>query len=79
MGKKPKFTLFALTALVVALAALPASAQSPRWGTVGPGWGTPGSGMMMGPGMMDRREFDRVAAPVQPASPSGELTFSISS
>jgi hypothetical protein len=65
MVKKLKFTLCALTALVVAMAALPASAQSPGSGTAGanPGWGTPGHDMMMGPGMMDRSEFDRVCRP----------------
>jgi hypothetical protein len=65
MTKEPKFVLFALIALVVVSAALPASAQSPGSATMGtsPGWGTPGHGMMMGPGMMDRSEFDRVCHP----------------
>jgi len=65
MIKPPKFALFAFTALVVALAAPPSSAQSPDTGTVrtNPGWGKLGRGMMMGPGMMDRSEFDRVCRP----------------
>jgi len=65
MIKPPKFALFAFTALVVALAAPPSSAQSPDTGTVrtNPGWGKLGRGMMMGPGMMDRSELDRVCRP----------------
>jgi len=65
MIKMAKFSLFVFTALAIALAAPPASAQSPNSGTVGtsPDWGTPGPGMVMGPGMMDRSEFDRVCRP----------------
>src|ERR1700722_19107362 len=65
MVKKPKFTLCAFTALVVSLAVLPASANrpGPAGGGGSPGWGAPGHDMMMGPGMMDRSEFDRVCRP----------------
>ena len=65
MVKKSKFSLCAFAALAFSLAALPASAQSPASGTVGvsPGWGAPGHDMMMGPGMMDRSEFNRVCRP----------------
>lgn len=79
MIKESKIALFGFLALVVAFATLPASAQSPGSGTLGtsPCWGTPGRAMMMGPGTMDRSESIGFAAPVQPASPSAELTFSI--
>lgn len=65
MIKKHEFALFAFSAFIVALAAFPATAQSPGSGTEGrsPGWGAPGHDMMMGPGMMDRSEFDRVCRP----------------
>ena len=65
MIKMPKLALFMFIALVIASGALPASAQSSNSGTVGasPGWGALGSGMMMGPGMMDRNEFDRLCRP----------------
>jgi hypothetical protein len=65
MIEKHKFALFAFTALIITLAAPPAVAQSPGSGTVGTslGWGTLGHGMMMGPGMMDRSEFDRLCRP----------------
>ena len=65
MTIKPKIALLALTALVAATTAGAAHAQSP----VAPAadssasWGTPGHSMMMGPGMMDRSELDRVCRP----------------
>jgi hypothetical protein len=65
MIRKPKFALYAFTALVVASAALPASAQSPGTDSVrrSPVWGAAGHGITMGPGMMDRSEFNRVCRP----------------
>jgi hypothetical protein len=65
MIKKYKFSPFAFTVLVIGLAAVPASAQSPASGTVGasPGWEASGHDMMMGPGLMDRTELDRVCRP----------------
>lgn len=65
MIKKSKFAPFAFTVMLVGLAAVPASAQSPAPGTVGasPGWEASGHDMMMGPGLMDRTELDRVCRP----------------
>ena len=67
MIKKSKFAPFAFTVLVIGLAAVPASAQSPASGTVGaspgPGWEASSHDMMMGPGLMDRTELDRVCRP----------------
>ena len=65
MTIKPKITLFALTALVAATTAGAARAQSPvsQAADSGASWGTPGHSMMMGPGMMDRSELDRVCRP----------------
>ena len=62
--KTRKSILAALTALAI-ISASPASAQSPGSATTGsgPGWGKLGPGMMMGPGMMDRSEFDRLCRP----------------
>ena len=79
MITEPKFVPFALIALVVVLTTLPASAQSPGSATVGmrPGWGTPGHGMMMGPGMMDRSEFDRVCRPGAAGFAEWRMTFSM--
>jgi hypothetical protein len=65
MNIMTKIALFAFTGLTMALASVPSSAQSPDSRTSGasPGWGKLGPGMMMGPGMMDRSEFDRVCSP----------------
>ena len=56
--------LAAFTALAI-VSATPVSAQSSDSATTGngPGWGNLGPGMMMGPGMMDRSEFDRLCRP----------------
>jgi hypothetical protein len=65
MIKKSKFATFAFTVSVIGLVALPASAQSPASGAVGAstGWEAKGHDMMMGPGLMDRTELDRVCRP----------------
>ena len=65
MTIKLKIVLFAFTALVAATTAGAASAQSKvsEAADSSSGWGKPGHSMMMGPGMMDRSEFDRVCRP----------------
>ncbi len=65
MTIKFKIAVFAFTALVTATTAGAANAQSSVTEAEGSGsgWGTPGHSMMMGPGMMDRSEFDRVCRP----------------
>lgn len=62
---KFKITLVVFAALLAATTAGPTSAQSPISAATdsSSGWGTPGHSMMMGPGMMDRSEFDRVCRP----------------
>ena len=65
MTIKLKITLAAFAALLAATTVGPTGAQSPKSEATDPssGWGTPGHSMMMGPGMMDRGEFDRVCRP----------------
>jgi hypothetical protein len=65
MTIKLNIALFAFTALVVATTAGAANAQSQgsEVADSNSGWGKPGHSMMMGPGMMDRSEFDRVCRP----------------
>ena len=65
MTIKPKIALVALAALITAATAGATRAQSPvsEARDSGAGWGAPGHSMMMGPGMMDRSELDRVCRP----------------
>ena len=55
--------LAAAAALMIAGSVLPANAESAKQGGGNPGWGSLGQGMMMGPGMMDRSEFNRLCRP----------------
>jgi hypothetical protein len=65
MTKTFRTALYLSAALALGAASLPAIAQpyEPGPGGRGPGWGAMGPDMMMGPGMMGRRDFNRMCSP----------------